>query len=157
MAAEMVQATLLFLTFTLLLGYSGDDKNKQLENNSWIHNTAILLALRVYSETTAYIPLPPFGFQEMKRNVLTPFSLPSDAISNFAAIAQLGLYQAAYWFGWDSLHDNLYYSKDSGFWYSDKGDSKLFKYVLNSLGHSGYTINPDQYIKQFDNLQGRLK
>jgi hypothetical protein len=157
MAAEIAQATLLFITFALLLGYSGGDKNKRLKDNSWIHNTAILIALRAYSETTAYIPVPPLGFQEMKRNALTPFSLPADAISNFAAIAQLGIYQVAYWMGWDSLRKNLYYSKDSGFWYSDKGDSKLFKYVLNTFGHSGYTINPDQYIRQFDNLQGRLK
>jgi hypothetical protein len=157
MGAELAQATIMFIIFALVLGYSGDDKNKQLENNSWIHNTSILIALRVYSETTAYIPFPPFGFQEMKRNVLTPFSLPSDAVSNFAAIAQLGLYQAAYWMGADSLYKNLYYSKDSGFWYSNKGDSKLFKYILNTFGHSGYHINPEQYIKQFDNLQGRLK
>lgn len=157
MGAEVAQATILFIIFALLLGYSGDDKNKKLKDNSWVHNTAILLALRVYSETTAYIPVPPLGFQEMKRNALTPFSLPADAISNFAAIAQLGIYQVAYWMGADSLHNNLYYSKNSGFWYSNKGDSKLLKYVLNSLGHSGYTINPDQYIRQFDSLQGRLK
>lgn len=157
MGAEMAQALLLFITFSLLLGYSGDDKNKKLESNNWIHNTAILIALRVYSETTAYIPFPPFGFQEMKRNVLTPFSLPADAVSNFAAIAQLGLYQVLYWFGADGLHDSLYYSKDAGYWYSDKGDSKLMKYVLNSFGHTGYHINPDQYIQQFDNIQKRLK
>ncbi len=157
MGAEMVMATLLFMSFALLLGYSGDDKNKELKNNSWIHNTAILILLRAYSETTAYIPVPPFGFQEMKRNVLTPFSLPADAVSNFAAIAQLGLYQVLYWFGADSLEKSLYYSKDAGYWYSEKGDSKLFKYILNTFGHSGYTINPDQYIRQFSNLQGRLK
>lgn len=157
MGAEMVQATLLFISFALLLGYSGDDKNKRLEDNSWIHNTAILILLRAYSETTAYVPVPPFGFQEMKRNALSPFSLPADAFSNFAAVAQLGLYQVLYWFGVDGLEDSLYYKKDSGFWYSDKGDGKLWKYVLNTFGHSGYHINPDQYIKQFDNLQGRLK
>lgn len=157
MGAEMAQALLLFITFTLLLGYSGDDKNKELEDNSWIHNTSILILLRAYSETTAYIPIPPFGFQEMKRNILSPFSLPADAVSNFAAIGQLGLYQALYWFGVDGLDKSLYYSKDSGFWYSETGDGKLWKYVLNTFGHSGYHINPDQYIKQFDNLQGRLK
>lgn len=156
-AADLGQAAILFFIFTVVLGYSGDDKNKQLENNSWIHNTSILIALRMYSETTAYIPIPPFGFQELKRNVLTPFSLPADSVSNFAAIAQLGLYQAAYWMGADGLEGNLYYQKDSGYWYSNKGDSKLFKYILNTFGHSGYTINPDQYIKQFDNLQKRLK
>ena len=155
--AEMAQAAILFITFALLLGYSGDDKNKRLEDNSWIHNTAILIALRVYSETTAYIPIPPFGFQEMKRNALTPFSLPSDAISNFAAIAQLGLYQVLYWFGADGLEKDLYYSKDAGYWYSNKGDSKLMKYVLNAIGHTGYHVNPDQYIKQFSAIQGRLK
>jgi hypothetical protein len=162
LGAEIAQAFLLFMTFSLLLGYAGDDKNKQLENNSWIHNTAILILLRVYSETTAYTPFPqvgPFfgGFQEMKRNVLTPFSLPADAVSNFAAIAQLGLYQVLYWFGADGLQGQLYYSKDAGYWYSEKGDSKLLKYVLNSLGHTGYTLQPEQYIKQFDNLQKRLK
>jgi hypothetical protein len=171
MGAEIAQAAILFVVFALLLGYSGDDKNKSLDNNSWIHNTAILISMRVYSETTAYIPFPPFGFQEMKRNVLTPFSLPADAISNFAAIAQLGLYQVAYWMGADSLEGDLYYQKNSGFWFSEKGDSKLFKYMLKAAGLSGYTgiIPPGeegpvlsskdvaQYIKTFDNLQKRLK
>lgn len=155
--ADFAQAFVLFLTFAILLGYSGDDKNKELEKNSWIHNTAILIALRVYSETTAYIPIPPWGFQEMKRNVLTPFSLPADAISNFAAIAQLGLYQVLYWFGADSLKDQLYYEKDSGFWFSEKGDSKLLKYFLKTAGYTGYTLEPAQYIETFDNLQKRLK
>ncbi len=162
MATEMLIGVLLFYTFTLALGYSGPDKNKELEKNSWIHNAAILLLLRVYSETTAYTPFPqvgPFfgGFQEMKRNVLTPFSLPADAVSNFAAIAQLTLYQVLYWFGMDSLKDNLYYSKDAGYWYSEKGDSKLMKYVYNAIGHTGYHINPDQYVKQFDSIQKRMK
>jgi hypothetical protein len=157
MGAEFAQAMILLAIFTLVLGYMGDDKNEELEKNSWIHNTAILILMRVYSETTAYIPVPPFGFQEMKRNVTTPFSLPIDAISNFAAIAQLGIYQVGYWFGIDSLEGNLYYQKDAGYWYSHKGSPKIFKYILNTLGHSGYTFNPDQYIKQFDNLQGRLK
>lgn len=156
-ATEAGIALLLWTTFALILGYSGDDKNKELEKNSWIHNVAILILIRAYSETTAYIPFPPFGFQEMKRNVLTPLALPSDSVSNFAAIFQLGVFQLGYWFGIDSLKDSLYYQKDSGFWYSEKGDSKLLKYILNSIGHTGYTINPDQYIKNFDNLQKRLK
>lgn len=157
MGAELAIVLLLFTTFSLLLGYSGDDKNKELENNSWIHNTMLLITLRAYSETTAYIPFPAFGLQELKRNALSPFSLPADAISNYAAIIQLGLYQIAYWLGADGFEKNLYYSKDSGYWFSEAGDSKLMKYVLNTFGHSGYTINPDQYIKQFESLQGRLK
>lgn len=162
MAAEMVQAVILFLIFAVLLGYSGPDKNKKLEQNSWIHNTSILLALRIYSETTAYQPFPqvgPFfgGFQELKRNVLTPFSLPADAVSNFAAIAQLGLYQVLYWMGADSLHNDLFYSKNAGYWYSEKGRSKLLKYIIRSAGVTGYTIEPAPYIKTFDSLQKRLK
>ena len=157
MGAELAQAALMLFTFAVLLGYSGDDKNKKLDSNSWPQNTAILIMLRVFSETTAYIPIPPLGFQEMKRNALSPFSLPADAISNFAAIAQLGTYQVLYWFGADSLKDQLYYQKDSGFWYSEKGDSKLLKYLIKTAGHTGYTLEPAQYIKTFDNLQKRLK
>lgn len=158
MGAELVQAALLLFTFAVVLGYSGDDKNKKLEENNWAHNMAILVLLRAYSETTAYIPIPALGFQELKRNVLTPFSLPADAVSNFAAILQLGVYQLFYWagdpFGWEK---ELYYSKDSGYWYSEAGDSKLFKYMLRAIGYTGYTQQPEEYIKSFDNLQRRLK
>lgn len=155
--AEIAQAALLFLVFALALGYWGNDKNKELEKNSWIHNASILVFLRVFSETTAYIPIPPLGFQEMKRNVLTAWSLPSDAVSNMFAILELSAYQLAYWFGADSLNTNLYYQKDSGFFYSQKGDSKLLKYVLKTAGYTGYTFEPIQYIKNFNNLQNRLK
>lgn len=157
MGAEMAQAVILFIIFALILGYSGDDKNKKLESNSWIHNTAILIFLRMYSETTAYIPIPPFGFQELKRNALAPFSLPADAVSNFMALGQLGLYHVLYWFGADGLEKDLHYQKDSGFWFTQKGDEKFWKYFLNTFGHTGYHINPDQYINQFSNLQNRLK
>jgi hypothetical protein len=127
---------------------------------------SILIALRVYSETTAYIPIPPFGFQEMKRNVLSPFSLPADSVSNIAALVELGAYHVAYMFGTDSLENDLFYQKDSGYWYSNKGDSKFLKYLLRSVGYTGYTGVTGQgldthqvatYIKTFNNLQQRLK
>lgn len=155
--AEAAQALLLFLTFALLLGYSGDDKNKELDENSWIHNTAILITLRIYSETTAYIPFPGLGYQELRRNALSPFTLPADAVSNMAALGQLGLFQIMYWFGADSLKDWLYYEKDSGYWFSEEGDSKFMKYLLNTFGVNGYTMEPAQYIKTYDTLQKRLK
>lgn len=156
--AEAVQSLILFLTFALLLGYNGKDKNKELEHNSWIHNMAILVALRAYSETTAYIPVPPWGFQEMKRNVLSPFALPADAVSNFAAMAELGVYQVLYWFGDKSLEGQLYYQNNSGgYWYTKQGHSKFAKYLLRSIGFTGYTFQPAPYIKTFQNLQQRLK
>ncbi len=157
MGADIGQAFLLYLAFAIVLGYSGDDKSKELDTNSWIHNTSILILLRVYSETTAYIPIPPWGFQEMKRNLTTPFSLPADAVSNFFAIGQLGMYHLLYWMGNENFEKDLHYQRDSGFWYSEKGDEKILKYILRTAGHTGYTFQPAPYIKAFDNLQNRLK
>lgn len=155
--ADIGIATLLWFMFANLLGYSGDDKNKNLKEDSWAHQVALLIMLRSYSEATAFIPVPPWGFQEMKRNILTPFSLPADTVSNLAAIGQLGLYHVLYMFGADSFEKDLFYQRDAGYWYSEKGDSKFVKYLLRTLGHNGYTFNPDQYIKDFSNLQSRLK
>ena len=154
---EIGLSFMMWMMFALVLGYSGDDKNKKLDSNSWIHNISILVLLRMYSETTSYLPIPTLGYQELKRNFTAPFSLPVDAISNMWAVGQLMLYQGLYWAGFDGLKDDLYYSKDSGFWYSEKGDSKLIKYILKTFGYAGYTFEPAQYIKTFDNLQKRLK
>lgn len=154
---EIGLSFMMWLLFALVLGYSGDDKNKKLDSNSWIHNVSILILLRMYSETTSYLPIPTLGYQELKRNFTSPFSLPADAISNLWAVGQLMLYQGLYWAGADGLKDDLYYSKDAGFWYSEKGDSKLVKYILKTFGYAGYTFEPAQYIKTFDNMQKRLK
>lgn len=155
--AESTIALSMFLIYTFLLGYGGDDKNKELDKNSWLHNLTIMIMLRLFSETTAYNPIPGLGFQELKRNALSPIALPADAVSNMAGVAQLGLYHILSKMGMDSLDSELYYTKNSGYWYAQKGNPKVLKYALKTAGYTGYTLEPNQYIKDFSNLQSRLK
>jgi hypothetical protein len=150
-------AAMLFAIFGLMLGFSGDDKRKKLKENSLLHNLAILIFLRIYSEHTSYIPVPGFGYQELKRNIFSPFSLQADTISNWFGVGQLLFYHALYAMGADGLEKDLFYQKDAGYWYSEKGDAKIWKYIFKSFGYSGYTLEPIQFIKDFDSLQGRLK
>jgi hypothetical protein len=154
---DIAMAAMLFAIFGLMLGFSGDDKRKKLKENSLLHNLAILIFLRIYSEHTSYIPVPGFGYQELKRNIFSPFSLQADTISNWFGVGQLLFYHALYAMGADGLEKDLFYQKDAGYWYSEKGDAKIWKYIFKSFGYSGYTLEPIQFIKDFDSLQGRLK
>jgi hypothetical protein len=157
MSFDALMAVMLYMIYGLMLGYSGDDKNKKLKENSLIHNLAILVFMRVYSEHTSYIPAPYFGLQELKRNLLSPFSLQADTISNWLGAGTLAIGHLAYTMGATGLEKDLFYQKDAGYWYAEKGDAKVWKYVLRSFGYTGFTFEPIQYIKDFSNLQGRLK
>lgn len=154
--ADLTTWVLLGSIISFALGYAGDDKNKKLKENSYLHNLLILLAVRIYSESTSYVPLTSMGFNELKRNVFSPLQLPMDSVSNIAGVAQLMLYHIGSLFGADFEKD-LYYSKDMGYWYSEKGDAKILKYFVKTFGHNGYTLEPQTYIKEFSSIQGRIK
>lgn len=171
-AADVIILAALFFTTGTLFGYDYDDpdKNKKLRASSWLYNEALLLFLRTYAEHTAFIPVPPFGFTELTRNLLDPFSVAKSALGNAAgAISTLAFTIGYYIFGIDALQNDAIYQKDSGAgkgptfpWFWDivpgqKGESKFLAYLAKVFGYNGAQIDPANYIKNFEQLQNRLK
>lgn len=171
-AADVTLTAILFMTTTFLFGYDYDDpdKNKKLRASSWLYNEALLVFLRTYAEHTAFIPVPPFGFTELTRNLLDPFSVAKSALGNAAgAVSTLAFSIGYYIFGIDALQNDAVYQKDSGagkgptfpwFWDivpGEKGESKFLAYLAKVFGYNGAQIDPANYIKNFEQLQNRLK
>ncbi len=167
--ADFTLAFSLFFISTVLFGYDNDDpdKNKKLRNSSWLYNEALLLFLRTYAEHTAFIPVPPFGFTEMTRNLLDPFSVAKSTIGNAAGVVSLTFFTIGYGLGIDSLYNDAFYTRDSGagkgptlfnMWVpGEKGSSKWITYMAKLFGYNGAQVDPSFYIRNFENLQNRLK
>ena len=158
-ATEMVAATVLWFISSFAFGYDDDDKdrNKKLKKNSWLHNELLLITLRAYAEQTAYIPVPPFGFTEMSRNLLDPFSIGKSTFMNAVATAVTGFYTAGYYLGIDQLKDDVFYQKDTGGILGKKGSLKFKKYLFQSFGYTGSQLDPAYYLKNYEAMQNRLK
>ncbi len=157
--AEMVACAALYMLALFGFGYDNDDpnKNKKLADESWLHNELLLLSLRSYAEQTAYIPVPPFGFTEMTRNLLDPFSVPKSAFMNAVGTGTLLMYTALYHLGWDRFEGDVIYQKDTGSMFGEKGDYKLVNYIMKTLGYTGSQMDPTYYLKNYQSMQNRLK
>ena len=157
---EFLAAIALVLTTSFIFGYDDDDpdRNKKLKKQSQIYNIALIIFLRAYAEQTAYIPVPPFGFTEMSRNLLDPFSVAKSAVGNAAGAFALTLFTMEYYlgdpFGWEN---RVFYQRDSGGRFAKKGDLKLINYLLKTIGYTGAQLDPAYYIKNYEQLQNRLK
>lgn len=156
--ADLVAALILFLLATFVMGYDDDDEErfKRLRGESHFYNLSLLVLLKAYQEQTSFIPLPGFGYQELKRTITDPLSLFRDSVSNAAGVADLGFKHLLYELGADGFQKDLFYQKDSGM-FSEKGDSKMIKYLLKNLGWTGATFDTVEYIKNFENMQSRIK
>lgn len=151
-----------------VLGYDGDDedKNKKLREMNYLKQLALLVTLRVQGELGTFIPVPVFGlgYMEMKRAVLDPFGLPKASFDNVAGIIALLTMQGLSAIGFD-FDKALYYQKSKPYGYhfgglgafKDKGDSKLIAIILNTIGYTGYTFEPAEYIKTLTQMQNRIK
>lgn len=157
-SAEMALSTMLFMISLFGMGYDGDDpdKNKKLKSNSWLHNELLLVALRTYAEQTAYFPVPGFGFSEMSRNLLDPFSVAKGTFGNTAALLRLAMLQVGYYLG-ITPEDKVYYQRNEGGIFNEKGDSKLLNYLWKTIGYNGSQLDPGYYIQNYQAMQNRLK
>lgn len=160
--SEMMYTLIAGLTTMFVLGYNSNDKDsskKLKEMNRW-KQFLVLVGVRYEGELGTFIPLPVFGlgYTEMRRNLLDPFGIvTSSGVNNIAALGALATMQAMYALGDKQFENRLYYQKDSGYWYRDKGHSKLLATLFNTLGYTNYTFQPTTYIKTVNNMQNRLK
>lgn len=158
-AAEATMSAMLFMLFSFGFGYDDDDpdRNKKLQQSSWLHNELLLITLRTYAEQTAYIPSPPWGFTELSRNLLDPFSVVKSSFTNAAGALVLSVYTAGYYLGIDQLENDALYQKDTGGRFAQKGDLKLVTYLMKTFGYTGSQLDPAYYIKNYEAMQNRLK
>lgn len=146
--------------FMALLGYDSDDKdrNRRLKAMSWLHQIGVLMTMRAASELGTYIPLPfwGLGLNEVKRYLFDPLSGGRAILDNVTGVSAMGVYHLQDWMGIGDKSRQLYFQKDAGYWYKEKGDSKLIARLLNTIGYTGYTLEPEQYIKTLTQLQIKL-
>lgn len=166
--AEMMYVAI-FGLMVLMMGYNSDDKdkNKRIKEMSYLKQLMLLLVMRVEGEIGTQIPLPilGLGYMEMKRAVLDPIGLPKMAADNLMGFGKLFTLQLLSWMGVGGLDSQLYFQVRKGYDYhawglgafKDKGDSKLWALILNTIGYTGYTFEPAQYIKTFTQMQNRIR
>lgn len=86
---------------------------------------------------------------------------------NLTGSAALTVFTVGYYLGIDQLEDDVFYQRDTGAGKGHtlfnldvpgtKGDLKLIKYLANSIGYTGAQIDPANYLKNYQQLQNRLK
>lgn len=159
--SEMLYILIWGLLIAGVLGYDDDDpdKNKKLAKMSVYQQLALLVMIRMRSEMGTFIPLPfwGLGMQETFRAFLDPFSVIKGGFLNIAGIGTLMVNTIEDLLGFDVPEKNIKYQKDSGYWYKEKGDYKILALLLNTIGYTGYTFEPEQYIKTITSLQNRIK
>lgn len=167
-STDMAAALGLWLVTAFAFGYDDDDKdmNKKLRQSSWARNWALIVFLRGFAEHTAYVPFPGFGFTELVRNLLDPFSVAKGAVTNVSATAATLAFTMLYYAGFDNFANEAIYSRNTG---ADprlfgmelpmgrKGTLKLWNYLAKSFGYTGSQLDSAFFLKNFQQLQGRLK
>jgi hypothetical protein len=112
-----------------------DDETKEKvrqKDMSYIHNFILYQAIRMRSETAAYI-----SPQDLLRIVKSPTAMTSTIERAIRLLNQI-------------LPHNITeeYERDSGIW--KKGDNKAWAKFLRLMGYSGYNLTPDEAVKSFE-------
>jgi hypothetical protein len=120
--------------FTLLASLLtvGDDDDEKQKDMSYTHNFLLYQAMRMRSETAAY--LIPTDFLRVLKSPTAMTSTVERAISLLLQITP-----------WNITEE---YERESGVW--EKGDNKAWAKFLRLMGYSGYNITPDQAVKSFE-------
>lgn len=166
--AEFIYTALFGLLVLFGFGYDYDDKdkNKKLREMAYMKQLLLLVLMRVQGEIGTFIPLPMWGlgYMEIKRAIMDPIGLPKSTVDNLAGIGKLAVLHLFDALGMDYSRE-LYYQNRKGYGYNvwglgafkDKGDSKLFAMLLNTVGYTGYTFEPAVYMQTYNQMQNRIK
>lgn len=151
------------------LGYDDDDKdkNKKMREMAYSRQLALLVMMRVQGELGTFVPVPMWGlgYMEMKRAIVDPLSLGKTTITNLMGIGAMITYHILDAVGLGDYETKLKYQKHKPYAYNfggvgafkDKGDSKLLATILNTIGYTGYTFEPQIYIQSLDVMQNSLR
>jgi hypothetical protein len=111
-----------------------DDEEKKVKQKdmSYIHNFLLYQAIRMRSETAAYI---------LPTDLLRILKSPTAMTSTIERAIRL-LYQILPW----NITEE--YERETGVW--KKGDNKAWAKFLRLMGYSGYNLTPAEAVKSFE-------
>jgi hypothetical protein len=109
------------------------DDDEELKNN-FAYNFILYEAIRMNSETAAYI-----SPKDAYRVVKSPSAMTSTLERGIKFVDQ-------FMFTWDP--DKLEYKRKQGIW--NEGDNKSWAYFLKLMGYSGYNITPEAAVESFE-------
>lgn len=125
----------LYALVAALHAMAGDDDDYK---KSMGYNYMLYQALRMRSETAAYLPV--VGWPDLWRIVKSP-SAATNSIDRFIGFIKqfvVGIFD----------DEANYYKRKTGPW--EKGDNKTWAYFLKLMGITGNTLHPDQAVKAFE-------
>jgi hypothetical protein len=130
MEAGIVASLGVILALLAALGGGDDDEKSEIEK-TYAYNFALYQAMRMRSETLAYVS--PADFYRI-------FKSPSAVMGTIDRATKL--YSQI--LPWNIAEE---YKRDTGIW--KKGDNKAWAAFLKVMGFSGYNFTPDQAVKSF--------
>lgn len=133
---------LLIVLIGLFRILGGEDPKKDLKNNSWAYNMNLVALLRAKSELQQFTLV---GIDDLIRVGKNPFMVFQTLGNVFKTISLIG---PTIWGGEDA-----FYKQNTGL--HKKGDSKLLATFLKTIGYTGVTWSPEEYIVNFRNTQNR--
>lgn len=154
---------LLIASYNLLLfhilGFDSDDKDKykKMRTKSDFDQLKILAFFKIQSELGTMLPLPFFGlgFKEFANTALQPLRGAYNTTINLSKVMKYSSYTIGEQLGGD-FSKELYYDKSYGFWFREKGDSKLSATIWKMLGVSGARDNIlGKIVDPDENYEGR--
>lgn len=128
-----------------LVMFGGWDDKKKLKDNSYAYNMALVTLFRAKSEVETFNFIA--GWNEMIRTTSSPFVAMQTMKNIYRTLAS----------GLDTIDgsEGAFYKQNSGM--HKKGDSKLIVNFLKTIGYSGYTFHPEDYIINFRNMQSTIR
>jgi hypothetical protein len=133
-------------TLLVLIGLfalmGGNDDKKKLKENSWAYNVQLVALLRAKSELQQFTL---YGVDDLIRIGKNPFMV----------FQTLGNITKTIWLIKPTIfrEDEAFYQQNTGL--HKKGDSKLTANFLKTIGYTGVTWSPEEYLVNYRNAQNR--
>ena len=145
--------SLAFLSLIAMLGYDGDDseRNQKLKTRSWAHNMLLYELMMIKGESETFLPIPGMGVNELLRLKDQP-SIAFPLINKYYKF----FYHAGQWLV-DPLFDEdlSTFQRKTGIY--DKGDYKIIADLRKIIGLTGTTIDPRQGIINYTSTMNRYQ
>ena len=158
------------LLASLLFGYEDDDEDRlkkikarsgafgtdEFNTYGFLANHALYLLLGVQAETGAFVPLPEvkgvnLGADDYAKLLTSTSTAFSNTVLTYIEILGDVL-------NFVTLDDAGKYKRDTGpYWFQKEGEFKVYKRLLNVLGFSGSTGDPETLIKNLEKSGSRIR
>ena len=146
----LLEYGILLVTIGLFSILGGGDEKRELKNNSWIYNMQLVALLRARTELEQFTVIGIPDLLRISKNPFMVFQTLGNVWKTISLVVPtiLGNEDAFYKQG------NDLYSPIFGKFH-EKGDSKLLATFLKTIGHTGASFSPEEYLINFRNAQNR--